>query len=118
MPVTAASVGLGDARAGRGGHPQQLLGTVTQSHHPGQQHLLEAGRQHPRAAVAGEQELLGEERVALRTGIDVVDQPGGRLVAEQAGQLLGQLGAGEPRQVQPPYAAVAGQLTEQPVQWV
>ena len=35
-------------------------------------------------------------------------------VAEQAGQLLGQLGAGEALQLQPVYAAVAGQLAQQP----
>jgi hypothetical protein len=35
---------LGDPRAGRSSHPQQLLGAVAKPHHPGQQHLLEAGR--------------------------------------------------------------------------
>jgi hypothetical protein len=36
----------------------------------------------------------------------------------QAGQLLGQLGAGEAGQLQPPHATVAGQLAQQPAQGV
>ena len=53
-----------------------------------------------------------------RTGVDVVEQPGGRVGAQQAGQLLGQLGAGEARQLQPLHAAVAGQLAQQPAKRV
>jgi len=68
---------------------------MAEPHHPGQQHLLEVGRQHPRIAT-GQHQLLGEERVTLRTRVDVLDQPGGRVRAEQAGELLGQLGAAEP----------------------
>jgi hypothetical protein len=63
----------GHARAGRGGHAQQLLGAVAQPHQPGQQHLPQAGGQHPRVdALAGQQQLLGKERVPLRAGIDVI----------------------------------------------
>jgi hypothetical protein len=69
-------------------------------------------------AATGQQQLLGEERVALAAGEDVVDQPRGRVGAEQAGELLGQLGAGEAGQLQPPHAAVARQLAEQPAQRV
>jgi hypothetical protein len=109
----------GDARAGRGGHAEDLLGAAAEPHHPGKQHLLEAGRQRVRAGgVAGQHQLLGEERVAFGAGEDLVDQPGGRVGAEQAAELLGQLGAGEAGQLQPPHAAVAGQLTQQPAQRV
>jgi hypothetical protein len=85
----------------------------------GQQHLLQARRQRARAgAAAGEHQLLGEERVAFAAGVDVVDQARGLLGAEQAGELLNQLGAGEPGQLQPLHAAVAGKLGEQPAQRV
>ncbi len=112
---------LGDAPAGRGGDAEHLLGAAAKPHHPGEQHLPQAGRQRARAGtgtVAGNHQLFGEERVALRAGVDVVDQPGGRVGAEQAGELLGQLGAGEAGQLQPLDPAVACQLAEQPAQRV
>ena len=109
--------GLGGARAGRGGHAEDPLGAVAEPDHPGQQHLLEAGRQHLRIA-AGQQQLFGKERVALRAGVDVLDQPGRRVGAQQAGQLLGHLGTGEARQLQPLDAAVAAQFAQQPTQRV
>jgi hypothetical protein len=110
---------LGGPRAGRGRHPQQLLGAVAQPDHPGEQHLPQAWRQRARVgALAGQQQLLGKERVAARARMDAVDQPGGWVGAQQAGQQLGQFGAGEPRQLQPLHAAVAGQLAQQPAQRV
>jgi hypothetical protein len=87
---------LGGARPGRGRHAEDPLGAVTQPHHPGQQHLPQAGRQHPRvAALAGQQQLLSKERVAPRAHMDVVDQPGRRVGTQQPGQLLGHLHAGK-----------------------
>jgi hypothetical protein len=91
---------------------QQLL--VVDAGDRGQRRLGDARA----GAAAGQQQFLGEERVALRTRVEVVDQPGGRVGAEQAGELLGHLGAGEAGQLQPLHPAVAGQLTEQPAQRV
>jgi hypothetical protein len=110
---------LRHARAGRSSDAEQLLGVAAKPHHPGQEYLLQAWRQHAAAgALAGQQQLLGKERVALRTRIDLLDQPGGRVAAEQAGELLGHLRAGEPRQLQPLHAPVAGQLAQQAAQRV
>ena len=78
-------------RPGRPRHPQQPLGTAAEPHHPGQQHLLEVGRQHPRSPRAP----APRRRTAASERVDVVHQPGRRVGAQQAGQLLGQLGAGE-----------------------
>jgi hypothetical protein len=44
--------------------------------------------------------------------MDIVDQPEGWVGAQQAGQLLGQLGAGEPWQLQPLHAAVADEFPQ------
>ena len=110
---------LGDAGTGRGGDREHLLGAPTEPHHPGEQDLLEAGGQRGRAgAVAGQHQFLGEERVAFGAGVDLVHQPGRWVLAEQAGELLGQLVTAEAAQLEPPHAAVAGQLAEQPAEWV
>ncbi len=110
---------LGGARTGRGSDTEHQLGARAEPYHPGEQHLLEAGRQRARAgAVAGQHQLLGEERVALGAGVDLLDEPGGRGGTEQAGELLGQLGTAEARQLQALHAAVACQLAEQPAQRV
>jgi hypothetical protein len=89
-------------------HRQHLLGAPTEPHHPGEQDLLEAGGQRGRAgAVAGQHRFLGEEQAAFGAGVDLPYQPGRWVLADQPGEVLGQLVTAEAAQLEPPHAAVA-----------
>ena len=83
---------------------------------PRQQQVAQRRRQlggPPGVRHAGGQQLLGEERVALRAGQDFPDQRGGRWLAEDPGQQLAQLAAAQPAQCQPLGPAAAVQLAKE-----
>ena len=101
-----------DLGAGRRGHPQHLLGLLGQGLHPGQQQVAQGRGQLGPPRVGGQQ-LLGEERVALRAGQDVGDQPRRGRVAEDPGHQTGQLGAGERVELQALGAAAPFHLGQE-----
>ncbi len=71
-----------DALAGRRRDPQELLGGFREVGDPRQQHVAQRGREFGPAIVAGgDEQLLGEERVAVRTGMDRLDEPWVEVVA-------------------------------------
>ena len=96
--------------------PQDLLGGLGQALRAEHQRVAQRRRQRGAAVRARGDQLLGEQRVALRAAVQPVDQPGiGRLV-EDVRQLGGELGAGERREVDAAVAGVALDLGQQRAQ--
>ena len=74
-----------DALTGRRGHAQELLGGLGQIGDTGQEHVAERRRQvRPPIVARGDEQLLGEERVAVGTSVDRGDQPGIKLDAQRS----------------------------------
>jgi hypothetical protein len=102
--------------AGRGHDPQGRLGLVGEVLDAAQEHVLEARGQAAGGGVAlvgGGQQLLGEERVALRAAPDLL----GELVVgsgpEDAGQQVGDVVAVEAGHLEPLGPAAAVQLGQE-----
>jgi len=96
-----------------GQHAQEVLGLRRQALDAQQQRLPHRRRQRAAAVVAGGQQLLGEQRVALRARPQAVQQVARRRVPEDVGELLRELRAGEGPQLDPAGARVALQLGQQ-----
>jgi hypothetical protein len=103
LPQRLAHLGLGQRRhraeqwvahvaAGGRGQPQHALGRRVEPRGALQQHLAQATRQRAALVAGGGQQLLGEERVALGAGDDLVRQrrrrQGVGASRQQRGQLL------------------------------
>src|SRR5918912_785392 len=77
-----------------------------------------ASRRVAAAVEAGREQLLGEQRVALRAHPQALDQLAARRGAEDVRQLLGELIADQRAQLEAPRARVALELREQRAQRV
>ena len=110
-----------DPAAGRGHQPQGRLGLAGEDLDPAEQDVLEARGQAAPAAVAllaGGQQLLGKERVALGAAPDPLHQAVVRPGPEDAGQQVGHVDpveAGQLQPVGPPAAVQLGQERPQRV---
>ena len=93
--------------------PQQLLRVLRQPLDPQHQRVAQRRRQRAAPVHPGRQQLLGEQRVALRAREQPVEQILARLGAEDVGELLGQLVARQPVQLDAAGARVALELGEQ-----
>jgi hypothetical protein len=101
-----------DPGAGHRRHLQHPLGRFGERGHPGQHQVAQDQRQ-PGPLQVGGQQLLGEERVALRTGQDLPDQRRRRRLTQDPGQQLPQVAAAQPVQLQPLGPAAAVQLGQE-----
>ena len=72
----------------RGGDAHHRLGAVVERGDPRQQHVAQRRRQAFAVPVRGGQQLLGEERVALRAREDGLEELRRRRRAEDPGELL------------------------------
>ena len=99
--------------AAGGEQPQQLLGRTRQALDPQHQRVAQRRRQRAAAVEAGRQQLLGEQRVALRAREQPAEQVLARGAAEDVGELLGQLGARQRVQLDAAGAGVALELGQQ-----
>ena len=98
--------------------PQHLLRLAAQPLDPQHQRVAQRRRQRAAAVRAGREQLLGEQRVALRAREQPVEQVLARRLAEDVGELLGQLGARERRELDAAGARVALELGQQRAQRV
>jgi hypothetical protein len=108
-----------DPAAGRGHQPQRRLRVLGQDLDAAQQDVLEArGQAAPvvGSRVGGGEQLLGEERVALRAAVDLADEPVVRSRPDDAGQQVGDLGTVEAAHLEPLRPAAAVQLGQERAQ--
>ena len=106
---------VANARTRRSCDPQHGLRIGAQQLDPQHQRLADVvGQAAVAVAAAGGEQLLGEERVALRPNVEVVDQPRRRRMAEDAGELIGQLVASEPLEREAGRARAVGLGQERP----
>ena len=93
-----------DPAAGRGHQPQRRLRVLGQDLDAAQQDLLETrGQAAPvvGSRLGGGEQLLGEERVALRAAVDLADELVVRSRPDDAGQQVGDLGTVEAAHLEP-----------------
>jgi hypothetical protein len=103
---------VADPLARHGGDLQHAPGGLGQRLHARQQQVPQRRGQLDALPVR-RQQLLGEEGVALRAGLDLVDQRRVGRLAEDAGQQLGQLAAVQPSELQALGPAAALQLRQE-----
>ena len=105
-PVEPAD--LGEQRvvehAAGGEHADDLLRVVAEPVDPQRERGGEARRERPASVRPGGQELLGEQRVALAARVQPLDERRVGRGAEDVAELLGELVAAEPREVDPQRA--------------
>jgi hypothetical protein len=109
---------VGHPPAGDRDHLERLPGRLGQRVHPASEQIAQGRWQLAGAGPHNGQQLLGEERVALRPGEHVLHQIGGRRCPQDADQLRPRLGLVEPRQLQALDRAAAvqlGQIRPQPL---
>ena len=107
-----------DLPAGHRDHRQHLPRMIGQRRHPATQQVAQGRWKLVRAGPHDRQQLLGEERVALRPGEHAVHQVGGWDGSEDADQLRLRLGLVQPGQVDAfdPAAAIQfGQVGPEPL---
>lgn len=108
--------GLGEQRrihalAGSRGDAEELLGRLREGRDTRQQHVPERRRQlGPAVLAGGDEELLGEERVALGSGVDRVDERRLEVLARDRPQLRPGVSPREARQLDPLDPAGAFEL--------
>jgi hypothetical protein len=107
---------VADPPAGHRRDPQHLLGRVRQPLDAAPEQVVQGGRQPLRSA--GGEQLFGEERVAVRAGQDLVEEPRRRRGSENAGQQGAELGAVEAAQLDPLDLGAAVQLGQERAQRV
>jgi hypothetical protein len=101
-----------DPPARHGGDLEHPLGRLGQRLHP-RQHQLAQDRREPGALQVCGQQLLGEERVALRASQDLPQQRRRRRLVEDPRQQPGQVTAVQPAQFEPLGPAAAVQLAQE-----
>ena len=104
--------------AGDGQQPQQLLGVVGQALDAQHERVAQRRRHLAAPVEPGGEQLLGEQRVALAARPQAVDEVVAGRVAEDVGELLGELRARQRAEVDAPRARAALELGEQRAQRV
>ena len=95
QPRRGAQQRVADVAPGRGRQPQHALRPAVEARHASQQQLAQPARELAALVARRGEELLGEERVALRAGDDRVDQRrrrGAGASLDQRRQLVGASG--------------------------
>ena len=105
--VASSSAPADRDRAGR------ALGIGRQPLDPQHERVAQALRRGAAPVEAGCEQLLGVQRVPLAAGEQPLDEPLARRVAEDVRERLGQLGAVERREVDPPSPLEPLELGEQ-----
>ena len=109
--------GVGEQRVvgalGDGEHAQDLLRGVGEPLGADHQRVAQRRRQRAAAVAAGRQQLLGEQRVPLAAAVQALDERRLGCGVEDVGELIGQLGAGQARELDAAGVRVPLQLGQQ-----